>query len=53
MASIRPFNIFDTLIYNSINLDIVTETFHTSFYGKYAVKWPEYCMTVDNCTGKI
>jgi len=26
MVTIRPFNIFDTLDYNCINLDILTET---------------------------
>ena len=26
MVTIRPFNIFDTLDYNNINLDILTET---------------------------
>jgi hypothetical protein len=26
MASIRPFCLFDTLEYNNINLDILTET---------------------------
>ena len=41
MVTIRPFNLFDTLDYNNINLDILTETvrhfiqFHTRFYAKY------------------
>ena len=26
MVTIRPFNIFDTLDFNNINLDILTET---------------------------
>ena len=44
MVTIRPFNIFDTLDYNNINLDILTETviflilkFHTKFYSKYII----------------
>jgi N-terminal acetyltransferase B complex catalytic subunit len=70
MATIRPFNLFDTLVYNNINLDILTETvilinwdfkyykqfnnqFNTSFYAKYILKWPEYCVTMENCTGKF
>jgi len=51
MASIRPFSLFDILEYNNINLDIVTETFGTNFYGKYIAKWPEVCLTMINCTG--
>ena len=33
MVTIRPFNLFDTLDYNNINLDILTETvlFELSF----------------------
>ena len=30
MASIRPFSLFDTLEYNNINLDILTETVYIS-----------------------
>ena len=32
MATIRPFNMFDVLKFNNINLDCLTETFYTSFY---------------------
>ena len=75
MATIRPFQLFDLLEYNNINLDILTETvnifyykfkikkkktqksnllkFDTLFYGKYIAKWPEYCITQINCTGKF
>ncbi len=44
---------FDTLKYNNINLDIMTETFYTSFYGQYLVQWEEYCVSVTNCMGRI
>lgn len=62
MATIRPFSLFDMLEYNNINLDILTETvklfliisqFGTHFYGKYITKWPEYCITMINCTNNI
>jgi hypothetical protein len=60
MVTIRPFNIFDTFDYNNINLDILTETvlyirqkFHTKFYGKYIVTWPEYCVSLLNSRNKI
>ncbi|KAL4491997.1 hypothetical protein ABPG72_008418 [Tetrahymena utriculariae] len=53
MATIRPFKLFDLLEYNNINLDILTETFNTLFYGKYISKWPEYCITQVNCTGRF
>jgi len=39
--------------YNNINLDILTETFNTSFYGKYISKWPEFCKTMVNSTGDL
>jgi len=53
MTTIRPFSIFDLLEYNNINLDILTETFSTYFYGKYIAKWPEYCVSIQNSTGRI
>lgn len=51
MATIRPFNMFDLLKFNNINLDITTETFYTSFYGQYLSKWQEYCVMGENSTG--
>jgi N-terminal acetyltransferase B complex catalytic subunit len=53
MATIRPFSIYDLLEYNNINLDVLTETFGVSFYGKYIAKWPEYCVTMFNSTEVI
>ena len=53
MTTIRPFTMFDLLKYNNINIDILTETFYTNFYGQYLVKWPEYCVAVENSTSKI
>ncbi|CAD8145682.1 unnamed protein product [Paramecium octaurelia] len=42
MSTIKPFQIFDILDYNNINLDILTETFNVGLYGKYIAKWPEF-----------
>ena len=51
MSTIRGFRIFDMLEYNNINLDILTETFNVNFYGKYIIKWPEYCIAIINNIG--
>lgn len=53
MSTIKPFKIFDMLTYNNINLDILTETFNISFYGKYIAKWPEYCISIFNPIGNF
>ena len=53
MATIRRFNIFDTLLFNNINLDISTETFNTYFYAQYIIKWPEYCVSLFGANGMI
>ena len=42
MTTIRPFSMFDLLKYNNINIDTLTETFYTKFYGDYLNKWAEY-----------
>jgi len=48
MATIRPMNMFDLLKFNNINLDLLTETFYTNFYGTYLSKWSEYCVLAEN-----
>ena len=53
MTTIRPFTMFDLLKYNNINIDILTETFYTNFYGTYLNKWSEYCVAVENSISKI
>jgi N-terminal acetyltransferase B complex catalytic subunit len=53
MATIKRFNIFDTLIFNNINLDISTETFNTYFYAQYIIKWPEYCVSLFGANNMI
>jgi len=51
MATIKPFRISDAFEFANVNLDITTETFNTNFYGKYLARWPEYCISIYNCTG--
>jgi len=53
MATIRAFNMFDCLKFNNINLDMLTETFYTSFYGQYLSKWSEYCVLSENTVGTL
>jgi len=53
MSTIRPFSMFDSLKFNNINLDSLTETFHFWFYSEYLIKWKEYCVCVTNPLGKI
>ena len=44
---------FDLLKFNNVNLDIMTETFYTNFYGTYLSKWFEYCVVAENSRGTI
>ena len=53
MSTIRPFDMFDVLKFNNVNLDLLTETFDTNFYGRYLCKWKEYCATSCDATGTI
>ncbi len=53
MTTIRPFSIFDLFKFNNVNLDILTETYHTNFYGKYLAVWGEYCVSAENSSGMI
>jgi len=53
MTTIRPFSIYDMLKFNNVNLDILTETYHTNFYGKYIAQWGEYNVVAENSIGMI
>ena len=46
-------NMFDLLKFNNVNLDMLTETFFTNFYGKYYSKWPEYCVVSEDTVSNI
>lgn len=53
MSTLRPFSIYDIYKFNNVNLDILTETYHTDFYGKYLAVWGEYCVSSVNSIGMI
>ena len=53
MSTLRPFSIYDIYKFNNVNLDILTETYHTDFYGKYLAIWNEYCVSSQNSQGII
>ncbi|KAK9720726.1 N-alpha-acetyltransferase 20 [Basidiobolus ranarum] len=41
MTSIRRFTTGDLFKFNSINLDVLTETYNISFYLSYLARWPD------------
>jgi N-terminal acetyltransferase B complex catalytic subunit len=53
MSTIREFSIYDMLKFNNVNLDILTETYSTNFYGKYIAVWNEYNVAAQNSNGMI
>ncbi len=53
MTTVKKFSLFDTLEYSRVNLDILTETYSDDFYGKYLIKWPEYCVSYVNGNNEI
>ena len=53
MATIRSMDMFDLLKFNNVNLDLLTETFYTNFYGKYLNKWGEYCVVSEDTVSTI
>ncbi|KDD74763.1 hypothetical protein H632_c1089p1 [Helicosporidium sp. ATCC 50920] len=44
MATIRRFSCHDLFLFNNVNLDYFTETYHMPFYMQYLAQWPEYCL---------
>lgn len=46
-------DMFDLLKYNNVNLDLLTETFHTNFYGKYLNSYQEYCVVSEDTVSNI
>ena len=41
MTTIRQFKLDDLLVFNNVNLDVLTETYNLSFYMTYMSQWPE------------
>ena len=44
---------FDLLKFNNVNLDLLTETYYTEFYGRYFNKWPEFCVLSEDSVSNI
>jgi len=42
MTTTRAFRLDDLFKFNNINLDVLTETYNTSFYYTYVATWPEF-----------
>ena len=42
MTSLRRFTTADLFRFNSVNLDVLTETYYNNFYLNYLARWPEY-----------
>ncbi|KAK9460496.1 acyl-CoA N-acyltransferase [Lipomyces oligophaga] len=53
MASLKPFHATDLFRLNAVNLDVLTENFHISFYLTYLVQWPTLFFSTENPQGQI
>ena len=53
MTTLRPFAIEDLFLFNNVNLDILTETYHQPFYLQYLAQWPEYFQAQEGPDGKL
>jgi N-terminal acetyltransferase B complex catalytic subunit len=54
MTSIIPFQFHHLFQINAVNIDRMTETYSTTFYGRYFTEWPEYQrVAVHGPTGTI
>ena len=42
MTTLERFTTADLFRFNSVNLDVLTETYHNNFYLQYLARWPEY-----------
>ncbi|VDB82885.1 unnamed protein product [Peniophora sp. CBMAI 1063] len=53
MSVIRPFRATDQFKFNSVNLDIWTETYGIPFYLSYLARWPDMCSVQETSDGKM
>jgi N-terminal acetyltransferase B complex catalytic subunit len=53
MTTLRPFLATDILRFNMVNIDHLTETFNTPFYGRYLSKFNDLCITALAPSGNI
>ena len=48
MTTLRRFTTSDLFKFNSVNLDVLTETYNNNFYLNYLAKWPEYFIAAES-----
>ncbi|KAK9320695.1 acyl-CoA N-acyltransferase [Lipomyces orientalis] len=53
MTSLRPFHATDLFRVNEVNLDVLTENYHISFYLSYLAQWPTLFFSTVNSQGDI
>ncbi|KAJ3439399.1 n-alpha-acetyltransferase 20 [Anaeramoeba flamelloides] len=53
MTVLRRFTPSDLFKYNQVNLDRLTETYHTNFYFHYFVNWPNLCHISESPSGDV
>ncbi|KAK9467183.1 acyl-CoA N-acyltransferase [Lipomyces arxii] len=53
MTSLKPFHAPDLFKANAVNLDVLTENYHISFYLSYLVHWPTLFFSTVNPSGDI
>eukprot|EP01086_Lenisia_limosa_P001278 TRINITY_DN12358_c0_g1_i1.p1 TRINITY_DN12358_c0_g1~~TRINITY_DN12358_c0_g1_i1.p1 ORF type:complete len:175 (-),score=11.83 TRINITY_DN12358_c0_g1_i1:67-591(-) len=49
MTSLRRFRLDDLLRFNTVNLDVLTETYNPAFYLSYMAHWPDYFYLAEDC----
>lgn len=47
MTTIRALTTEDLFMFNNVNMDALTETYHLSYYLMYLARWPEMCSTAE------
>ena len=53
MTTIRQFKLDDLLVFNNVNLDVLTETYNMPFYMTYMSQWPESFFLARSPSNKI
>lgn len=53
MALTRTMKAEDFFEFNNINLDVMTETYHLSFYSDYMIQWPELFIVKESVGGNL
>ena len=48
MTTLERFTTADLFRFNSVNLDVLTETYQNNFYLQYLARWPEYFIKAES-----